>query len=192
MAQISTMVKSLVSCYLILNILIQAVPGEKYRKYVKAFGGFLMIVTLLGQMPVLQKLVSQDTFSELVGQYAQSFEAASGQTEELGNLAYSSLVSAMEKEMEERLGNSDNFSGYNISAVKLSVCEDESSERYGEMEQITLFVSQSADEPARISVNRIEVGQNGVQNKNEKEMMLENVVAEELGVEPDMVSVRLR
>lgn len=191
MQQISQMVKGIISCYLILNILIQAVPGEKYQKYVRAFGGFLMTVTLLGQLPVLEKLVSQEAFSELVSQYAKNFEDASGQTEQLGNLAYSGMISTMEEELRARIDKSGKLSGLHVRAVRVTVCEDTSDVNYGKIEKILLYAEEDTEKSVNISVDRIEIGQMDGEKKKEREIVLENVVAEELGVEPEMVSVHL-
>ena len=107
MQQISGMVKNFISCYLILNILIQAVPGEKYRKYVRTFGGFLMIISFLGQIPVLGRIVSQDSFGKLVQEYAKDFEEASKKTDYLGNLTVSSVLSTVQNEIKTKLNNSE-------------------------------------------------------------------------------------
>ncbi len=191
MQQISGMVKNFISCYLILNILIQAVPGEKYRKYVRTFGGFLMIISFLGQIPVLGRIVSQDSFGKLVQEYAKDFEEASKKTDYLGNLTVSSVLSTVQNEIKTKLNNSERLSEYTIHTVKVSICEDESSESFGEVRAIVLYMSENVERSVNISVNRIDVRQKVPQNQNEREIVLENVVAEELGVGPDVVSLHI-
>ena len=191
MQQISGMVKNFISCYLILNILIQAVPGEKYRKYVRTFGGFLMIISFLGQIPVLGRIVSQDSFGKLVQEYAKDFEEASKKTDYLGNLTVSSVLSTVQNEIKTKLNNSERLSEYTIHTVKVSICEDESSESFGEVSAIVLYMSENVERSVNISVNRIDVRQKVPQNQNEREIVLENVVAEELGVGPDVVSLQI-
>ncbi len=191
MQQISGMVKNFISCYLILNILIQAVPGEKYRKYVRTFGGFLMIISFLGQIPVLGRIVSQDSFGKLVQEYAKDFEEASRKTDYLGNLTVSSVLSTVQNEIKTKLNNSERLSEYTIHTVKVSICEDESSESFGEVSAIVLYMSENVERSVNISVNRIDVRQKVPQNQNEREIVLENVVAEELGVGPDVVSLHI-
>ncbi|NBH82883.1 hypothetical protein D7X88_09550 [bacterium C-53] len=191
MQQISGMVKNFISCYLILNILIQAVPGEKYRKYVRTFGGFLMIISFLGQIPVLGRIVSQDSFGKLVQEYAKDFEEASKKTDYLGNLTVSSVLSTVQNEIKTKLNNSERLSEYTIHTVKVSICEDESSESFGEVSAIVLYMSENVERSVNISVNRIDVRQKVPQNQNEREIVLENVVAEELGVGPDVVSLHI-
>lgn len=191
MQEISGMVKNFISCYLILNILIQAVPGEKYRKYVRTFGGFLMIISFLGQIPVLGRIVSQDSFGKLVQEYAKDFEEASKKTDYLGNLTVSSVLSTVQNEIKTKLNNSERLSEYTIHTVKVSICEDESSESFGEVSAIVLYMSENVERSVNISVNRIDVRQKVPQNQNEREIVLENVVAEELGVGPDVVSLHI-
>lgn len=191
MQQISGMVKNFISCYLILNILIQAVPGEKYRKYVRTFGGFLMIISFLGQIPVLGRIVSQDSFGKLVQEYAKDFEESSKKTDYLGNLTVSSVLSTVQNEIKTKLNNSERLSEYTIHTVKVSICEDESSESFGEVSAIVLYMSENVERSVNISVNRIDVRQKVPQNQNEREIVLENVVAEELGVGPDVVSLHI-
>ena len=54
-----------------------------------------------------------------------------------------------------------------------------------------LYMSENVERSVNISVNRIDVRQKVPQNQNEREIVLENVVAEELGVGPDVVSLHI-
>ena len=67
----------------------------------------------------------------------------------------------------------------------------ESSESFGEVRAIVLYMSENVERSVNISVNRIDVRQKVPQNQNEREIVLENVVAEELGVGPDVVSLHI-
>ena len=191
MERICSVVKNTISFYLILNILIQAVPGEKYRKYVKVFGGFLMLVCLLGELPFLQKMVSADEFSKLTQQYVQKLNDYKGHTEKLENITLASTLSTMESEIKTRINKCKSIVGYSANAVKIEVCEDTESGRFGEIEKITVYMGEYVDKTVNISVNKIIVRQNKTNSENEKEVMLKNVIAEELGVEPDVVFVCL-
>ena len=124
-------------------------------------------------------------------EYAKDFEEASKKTDYLGNLTVSSVLSTVQNEIKTKLNNSERLSEYTIHTVKVSICEDESSESFGEVSAIVLYMSENVERSVNISVNRIDVRQKVPQNQNEREIVLENVVAEELGVGPDVVSLHI-
>ena len=132
-----------------------------------------MIISFLGQIPVLGRIVSQDSFGKLVQEYAKDFEEASKKTDYLGNLTVSSVLSTVQNEIKTKLNNSERLSEYTIHTVKVSICEDESSESFGEVSAIVLYMSENVERSVNISVNRIDVRQKVPQNQNEREIVLD-------------------
>lgn len=191
MQEICSVVKNMVACYLILNVLMQAVPGEKYRKYIRVFGNFLLLVCLIGQLPLLKKVVAEEEFSRITVQYEKMLSKEGKRSSQAALPVYSSTLSTMEEEIKTRINNIGCMDRYVVNAVNISVCEGSQGDGECRVDQIILFLSENVDKSVNISVNKIVVRQNDTKTENEKEILLKNVVAEELGVEPDVISVCL-
>jgi hypothetical protein len=156
---IYSIIKNIVACYLVLRILLEVIPGTKYRKYVKLFGSFLILLSLLQQVSIgLHNGIGLSLEQKIV-EYQEKLNQDTFDIESSQNIMHSTVLSTYEEEIKSKL-NKDIFKDeMRVNAVKLGVCEDVNNNEYGEITYLEVYISKNVDKTANISVDKIIIRQ---------------------------------
>lgn len=140
MEQVENWVRNIV-CYLIfLTLICNLLPSGKYEKYVRLFGGMVLILV------VIQPFTSSLQLDEKIAYYFETFsfqEEMSGLKEELGEMDRQ-RVETITKEYEQAaasdVGRMAKEAGFSPVSVEVDIDSDQESETFGMVVQVSLVV----------------------------------------------------
>ena len=140
MEQVENWVRNIV-CYLIfLTLICNLLPSGKYEKYVRLFGGMVLILV------VIQPFTSSLQLDEKIAYYFETFsfqEEMSGLKEELGEMDRQ-RVETITKEYEQAAASDvermAKEAGFSPVSVEVDIDSDQESETFGMVVQVSLVV----------------------------------------------------
>ncbi|MDD3413554.1 MAG: stage III sporulation protein AF [Lachnospiraceae bacterium] len=156
---IYNIIKNIVACYLVLRILLEVIPGTKYRKYVKLFGSFLILLSLLQQVSIgLHNDIGLNLEHQIL-EYEKKLNQDTFDLESSQNIMHSTVLSTYEEEIKTQLNKELFGEEMMVNTVKLGVCEDVNDNEYGKISYLEVYISKNVDKTANISVNKIIIRQ---------------------------------
>lgn len=140
MEQVENWVRNIV-CYLIfLTLICNLLPSGKYEKYVRLFGGMVLILV------VIQPFTSSLQLDEKIAYYFETFsfqEEMSGLKEELGEMDRQ-RAETITKEYEQAAASDVERmvkeAGFSPVSVEVDIDSDQESETFGMVVQVSLVV----------------------------------------------------
>lgn len=140
MEQVENWVRNIV-CYLIfLTLICNLLPSGKYEKYVRLFGGMVLILV------VIQPFTSSLQLDEKIAYYFETFsfqEEMSGLKEELGEMDRQ-RAETITKEYEQAAASDvermAKEAGFSPVSVEVDIDSDQESETFGMVVQVSLAV----------------------------------------------------
>lgn len=140
MEQVENWVRNIV-CYLIfLTLICNLLPSGKYEKYVRLFGGMVLILV------VIQPFTSSLQLDEKIAYYFETFsfqEEMSGLKEELGEMDRQ-RAETITKEYEQAAASDvermAKEAGFSPVSVEVDIDSDQESETFGMVVQVSLVV----------------------------------------------------
>ncbi len=185
MSVIFQLIERLAACYLILRSLLEMVPNAEYRKYVKLFGGLLILATLLREGSVLLQDGKSFLTTELIESDAKKFNEGNEFVMLTSKSADNGLLSTYEDKVKTELNKEICKHNYTVKSLKIRICDDVNSVDYGIISDVNVIVCGIVDKTANISVNTIIVRKKGVEIKNE----VKNIILERLNLPDGVVHI---
>lgn len=151
-----------VACYfLFMSVLEQLLPSRSYVKYIRLFGGMILILLvfhpLVGGLHIENKIAryyEEFSFQEQANDLKQ--EILGVETKQLSEIIrqYEAAVAQDIKEMAEE-------NGMMVQSCEVKICREQESQAFGQVQKIALRVSESTAEQ--------EIRRNDAEWKNQKE-----------------------
>ena len=151
-------VKSFMILFLVLKLLIQMVPKEKFQKYIRFFAELILVFGLL--CPVLRYLGEEEAFLELVeyNEFMEGLQEASMNAERITFLQNDSYVTQYEKAIESDVVLLSEQQGFTVKKAEVTL-----SNQY-EIKKISLVITDQGNED--IVIGKI-ILENGTEEKKE-------------------------
>lgn len=201
--------KTIIYFLLLLSILDHLPAGSSYRKYIRIFGGFVLILLVI--RPVMELLDSEGHFSyylDISNLFAESYDYSAEITggEQLREDA---LMKEYQEAIKERTSELLERKGYEARTVRVQMGTDQADDDYGKLTGLYVEAFSGEDrteaelqsEPpgsvsiGRIEIARIEVGTDSEQDSKRistaEEIALAGYLAEYYGMEESAVTVRI-
>lgn len=186
MNSIYQLVESMAAGYLILRSLMELVPSEEYKKYVKLFGSFLIIILVVEQIPFGLHNINEKRLENVLKIESQKLNEGVSKMQKYDKTAESKLLSTYEEEIKTRINNLIKEDKYAVKSLKISICEDVDSVDYGKISDVNVIVSKDVDKTANISVNKIIVRQ---KTNTPIKSGIENKISESLALPEEAITV---
>lgn len=150
-------IKSIVFYLILITAVINVLPDNGYKKYVKLFTGMMLVVLLIS--PLAKLLNFEDTLnfqydSEL---YKQELTRLQNGNKYLETAQTSQLVAAYESEIKQNVKQIVANEGLYPSTIDIRMNEDPDSEAFGTVEEINILASYQ-EKSSSVHIDPIEIG----------------------------------
>lgn len=123
-----------------MSILDQLLPSKKYVKYIRLFGG--MVLILLVFRPLTSGLKVEDTIMQYYETFVFQNEANDLKEELLGveKQRLSKVIAAYEASVKENVIRMAEKSGVETMSCEVDICKDQETETFGKIQKVMLQV----------------------------------------------------
>lgn len=151
------MMKNLALFFILTQIILQMLPGSRYRQYVKLVLGIVILLYLL--TPVTALLRGQPTFpvDEFFDNYEKRLQNVSTMISEMQEKQNNEILSTYNEEVKSEINKLIEEEKMSVKALKIDICEDEQSEGFGQVQNISVLLDKNVDNSVDISVSPIRV-----------------------------------
>lgn len=151
------MMKNLALFFILTQIILQMLPGSRYRQYVKLVLGIVILLYLL--TPVTALLRGQPTFpvDEFFDNYEKRLQNVSTMISEMQEKQNNKILSTYNEEVKSEINKVIEEEKMSVKALKIDICEDEQSEGFGQVQNISVLLDKNVDNSVDISVSPIRV-----------------------------------
>lgn len=151
------MMKNLALFFILTQIILQMLPGSRYRQYVKLVLGIVILLYLL--TPVTALLRGQPTFpvDEFFDNYEKRLQNVSVKLSQLQEKQNNEILSTYNEEVKSEINKAIVGEELSVKALKIDICEDEQSEDFGQVQNISVLLDKNVDNSVDISVSPIRV-----------------------------------
>lgn len=133
-------ISSVAGYFLLMSMLDQLLPSKKYVKYMRLFGG--MVLILLVFRPLTSGLQVEDTIMRYYEMFAFQNEAKDLKQELLGveQQRLSKIIKTYEETVKEHVMQMAEAMGVEAMSCEVDICEDQDTEEFGKIRNVTLKV----------------------------------------------------
>lgn len=151
------MMKNLALFFILTQIILQMLPGSRYRQYVKLVLGIVILLYLL--TPVTALLHGQPTFpvDEFFDNYEKRLQNVSAMLSEMQEKQNNEILSTYNEEVKSEINKALEGEELSVKALEIDICEDEQSEGFGQVQSISVLLDKNVDNSVDISVSPIRV-----------------------------------
>lgn len=150
-------IRSVAGYFLLISMLEQLLPSKKYVKYIRLFGGMLLI--LLVFRPVTSGLQIEDTIKRYYESFVFQNEANDLKHELLGveQQRLSKIIDAYEETAEQDVIRMADERGVETMSCEVEICKDQEAEAFGKIQKITLQVCFDSSDKKKAERQNVEI-----------------------------------
>lgn len=153
------LIKKIFASYLVLRIVLEIVPGQRYRKYVKLFGSFFLILAMLQSLTLGIPFIKNLSIDQKILDYQDQLDSSMQNLQSTGNSMDEVILSTMNEEVKRQFNNKNTESENEANADKIRESEDNRNIEYGSKQENSSVPNGNVDKSANISVQKIIVRQ---------------------------------
>lgn len=150
-------IKNIAFYMILITAVINALPDNHFKKYIKFFTGMLLIILLISPISQLLTIESNLDFSFIQKSYEIELEEIQN---EIGNLEYiqsNQLFSGYSSTILDQIEDIVTKEGLYLIDGEVKLVEDKESNSYGTIEKIDLYVSRNDGNENSIRIDKIEI-----------------------------------
>ena len=152
------LIKKIFASYLVLRIVLEIVPGQRYRKYVKLFGSFFLILAMLQSLTLGIPFIKNLSIDQKILDYQDQLDSSMQNLQSTGNSMDEVILSTMNEEVKRQFNNKNTESENEANADKIRESEDNRNIEYGSKQENSSVPNGNVDKSANISVSHLIVG----------------------------------
>ncbi len=173
MRYLNEWISSLAAYFLLMSVLDQLLPGKKYAKYVRLFGGMILILLILS--PLSRGL----HLEERIARYYESFvfqnEADDLKQQLLGveQMQLEEMIRQYENSIASDIRQMAEEESVKVLSCQVEICKEQGSERFGQIVAIRLEVCKNGEREEEVAAWSSSPEESGSTGKNSLEMASE-------------------
>lgn len=143
--------------FLLMSMLDQMLPSKKYVKYMRLFGG--MVLILLVFRPLTSGLHVEDTIMRYYETIVFQNEANDLKQELLGveQQRLLRIITMYEEAAKENVIRMAEVMGVEIRSCEVDICKDQDTEAFGKIQKVTLQVCEASSDKKKTEPQTIEI-----------------------------------
>lgn len=156
--QIYQWVKNIAFYLILITAVMNVLPNNNYKKYVKLFTGMVLVLLVLSPITSLLKLNRTMDFTFMTSSFEQELNELDDQAESFENAQKSRLFTGYEEEVAKEIGEVVEQDGLYPVDIQVVIEEDENSEDYGSIRQIYITAAYSQKQAEGIYIEPVRIG----------------------------------
>ncbi len=138
MEYVNSWIGSLAAYFLMISVLDQLLPGRKYAKYIRLFGGMVLILLVL--TPVSRGLRLEDTIARYYREFSFRNDAGELKQEMLGieKQQLSEMIRQYEESIASDIRRMAEEEALEVISCHVSICKEREDERFGQILSVEL------------------------------------------------------
>lgn len=156
--QIYQWVKNIAFYLILITAVMNVLPNNNYKKYVKLFTGMVLVLLVLSPITSLLKLNRTMDFTFMTSSFEQELNELDDQAESFEYAQKSRLFTGYEEEVAKEIGEVVEQDGLYPVDIQVVMEEDESSEDYGSIRQIHITAAYSQKQAEGIYIEPVRIG----------------------------------
>lgn len=184
-------VKNIAFYLILITAVLNALPDNHFKKYIKFFTGMVLIILLISPISRLLNIESNLDFSFIQKSYEIELEEMQ---EEIGNLEYiqsNQLFSGYSATILQQIEDIVTNEGLYLIDGEVKLVEDKESNSYGTIEKIDLLVSKKEEDEKSIKIDKIKI--TGKDNPDTIETLnIKNRIMEYYQVPIEIITINFR
>lgn len=155
MAYFYSFIKGLAVFFILLQVIIGILPGEKYSKYMRMIIGIFVLsyITYFMRNWDIRKAFGE--FEKITEIYEEKLMEVEKDYEEYETIQHKQMLSALEKKVEEELEILAKEEGYCVNYLDIELCLDKEDKNYGKIEKMKIFLAPDIENYIHISIDEI-------------------------------------
>lgn len=180
-----------VAFYLIfITAIMNALPDNHFKKYVRLFTGMILVVVLISPISRLLQIEKDLDFSFITKSYELELEEVQKQIGNVENMQSEQLLSGYEETIKTKVDEIVREEGMNLSSIEIILNKDAESAEFGEMQKMELRISLTEEDEEKILIDKIRIseGKNGEEATLES-INIKNKIMEYYGIAPENINI---
>ncbi len=155
MAYFYSFIRGLAVFFILLQVIIGILPGEKYGKYMRMMIGIFILsyITYFLRNWDVKKAFSD--FEKITELYEEKLMEVEKDYEEYEIVQHRQVISTLEKKIEEELDTLAKEEGYCVNYINIELCLDKEDKNYGKIEKMKIFLAPDIETYINISIDEI-------------------------------------
>lgn len=191
MSVLTQWIKNIAFYLILITAVINALPDNHFKKYIKFFTGIVLILLLISPISRLLNIENNLDFSFIQKSYKIELEEMQN---EIGNLEYiqsNQLFSGYSHTILEQIEDMVTKEGLYLIDGEVKLVEDRKSSSYGTIEEINLLVSKREENINSIKIDKIKIS--GEENPDTIETLnIKNSIMEYYQVPIEIITINFR
>ncbi len=183
-------IKNIAFYMILITAVMNILPNNNYKKYINLFTGMVMIVLVLAPISGLLGIKTRLDTNFIKNMYSQELSSMKLDTYNMSNETTTKIFEEYKNEIGLQVEKLVNEEGYCMVKADVVMNEDEESEQYGNLESIQVVISEEEQENQKIAVDKIQIGQNQIENP--EEISVKNVIEDFYNLGLDNINVSIQ
>lgn len=183
-------VKDIAFYMILITAVMNVIPNNNYKKYINLFTGMVMIILVLAPISGWLGVDTRFDTNFIKNMYSQELSSMKFDTYELKEDTTTKIFDEYENEIGLQVEKLVKEEGYYMVKSDIVMDEDKESEQYGNLESINVVISEEEQENQKISVSKIQIGENQIENP--EEISVKNVIDDFYNVGLDNINVSIQ
>lgn len=183
-------IKNIAFYMILITAVMNIIPNNNYKKYINLFTGMVMIILVLAPIGGLLGINTRLDTNFIKNMYSQELSSMKSDTYNITKETTTKIFEEYKNEIGLQVEKLVNEEGYSVVKADVIMNEDEESEQYGNLESIQVVLSEEKQENQKIAVDKIQIGQNQIENP--EEISVKNVIEDFYNLGLDNINVSIQ
>lgn len=182
-------VKNIVFYMILITTIMNVLPDNQYKKYIKLFTGLLMLILIMAPVGGILQLNDKFNYSYITKSFEQELNSAKSEIQLFENAQTEGLQKAYKDEIESHLREIAKENGLYVFTADTVLSED--LETFGEIREINMTVSYT-EENSKIGVEPVVIGEQKNKAEGLEELKIKNEIQSFYNVERDNINITIQ
>jgi stage III sporulation protein AF len=183
-------VKNIAFYMILITAVMNIIPNNNYKKYINLFTGMVMIILVLAPISGLLGINTRFDTNFIKNMYSQQLSTMKSDTYNMTKETTTKIFEEYKNEIGQQVGKLVNEKGYFVVKTEVVMNQEEESEQYGNLESIQVVISEEEQKNQKIAVDRIQIGQNQIENP--EEISIKNTIEDFYNLGLDNINVSIQ
>lgn len=182
-------IKNIAFYLILITAIMNVLPGNSYKKYIRLFTGMLLIILVLGPINQLFNADTRIDATFLKNLYTNEILNSSSEIMNSQESSENSLFDQYEIQIETSIEDKIKESGYKYVKVEVIMQRDSESDNYGDITSVDVTVS---DTENKIYINEIEIDVSDDEIDSVEEINIKNQIEDFYNIPYDNINVNIQ
>lgn len=183
-------VKNIAFYLIFITAIMNALPDNHFKKYVKLFTGMILVVILISPISRLFQFDHALDFSFVTKTYELELEEIQKQIGNVEDMQSEQLLSGYEETVKTRIDEIVKAEGKNVSGMEVVFDKDPKSPEFGTIQKIELRISSEEESQDKILIDKVRIsGEEKEEESTLEGINIRNKITEYYGIDPQYIHI---